>query len=144
MAEDRCHDGVLRLRMERTTFNGAVLNGNAVARVVSRYLDGVETIVLRRSDGTDEGDPLVQKWGAVPARTQDVLDFRRLEGAATRLTQQMAAYGPGNRPSAEQVASWLLAYGNLQQWRKEAEARMVGAEGQVNTVGIVLRQFVGG
>jgi hypothetical protein len=81
-------------------------------------------------------------WEAVPARTQDVLDFGRLQSAATALTRQMAAYGPNNPPPPEQVASWLLAFGKLRTWRKEAEVCMVGADGRVNTVGTVLRQFV--
>jgi len=140
MTEERCTDGVLRLRMERETrWDEVAMLGEPVVQVFSRYMDGVETRVL--TAGAQRTETVVT-WEAVPARTQDVLDFGRLQAAATALTRQMAAYGPNNPPPPEQVASWLLAFGNLQAWRKEAEARFVGADGQIGTVSTLLRQFL--
>lgn len=134
--------GVRRVRLERSTSH-ASLAGEQVKRVANRYLDGDEVVTLVNvASGKPKGEALVMAWEAVPARTQDVLDFGRLETAAKALTAQMAAYGPGNPPPAEQVASWLLSFQTLQQWRKAAEERMTAADGQVGTVGTLLRQFL--
>lgn len=123
--------------------SGAVLYGQEVKRIACRYLDGDEVVTLvDAQSGKPIKEAHVMAWEAVPARTQDILDFGRLQQAAVALTGQMAAYGPGNPPPAEQVASWLLAFANLQQWRKAAEERMTMADGQIGSVGVVLRQFV--
>jgi hypothetical protein len=131
--------GLLRIRMERVVEQAGVLNGDVASKDRRFYLDGTEARVL--TAGAQRQEDLMA-WEAVPARTQDVLDFGRLETAAKALTRQMGQHGPDNPPSAEQIVTWLQGWQNLQGWRKEAEARFTQADGQIDTVAILLRQFL--
>lgn len=132
---------VRKVRMERVTEKDfANLNGEVVTRVTARYLDGTQAVILMA--GKDQRSVDMQRWEAVPARTSDVLDFGRLEAAAAALSAQMAAFDAQNPPSAEQVVSWLQSWQNIQQWRKEAEARFSAADGQIGHVLTMLRQFL--
>lgn len=133
--------GLNRIRMERLMSSGeGWLNGHPVSKDHRFYLDGSEVVVMTAGDVTMHQ----QRWEAVPARTQDVLDFGRLEMAASALTRQMAAFDRDNPPAAEQVALWLQGWANLQAWRKEAESRFTAADGQIDTVRILVRSFITG
>jgi hypothetical protein len=78
----------------------------------------------------------------VPARTKDTMDFGRLSTAAKALASSMSKYSADNEPSPEQVTTFLVGYQNLLEFRRAARARMTQAEGEIDAVENMLRQFL--
>lgn len=142
--------GLRKVRMSaQLKVQSGNLNGVPAFKDRRFYLDGTEARTLTtRQDVPGQGEVVekrtesIMAWEAVPARTNDVLDFGRLEQAAKALTGQMMEFGPDNPPSPEQVVAFAQSWQHLQTWRKEAEARFTAADGQIGTVGTLLRQFL--
>ena len=139
LAEETTPDGVRRIRLARSVDRSAVLNGQPTTRTKTRYLDGTGTHVVEAGQSRSE---IPMAFEAVPARTQDVLDLGRLSNAAGALASQMRAHGPGSQPSPEQLAVWLKSYQGLLSWKKAADDRLVKAQGEIDTIGLVLGQFL--
>ena len=140
VAEETCPvTGLERVRLLRSTLTGFSHNMQPGTTVRTRYLDGGGTAVTTAGSYRSESELAFE---AVPGRTQDVLDLGRLSLAASTLARQMGQHGPGNAPSAEQVAVWLRSYQGLLDWKKAAEQRMTKAQGEIDSIGVVLGQFL--
>lgn len=130
-----------RVRISREISSGQVMmQGKHFTSTTSQFLDGAGHRVGSTGDGGDVVTPM--EWSAVPARTQDVMDLGRLSLATQTLAKQMSRFGPDNPPSAEQVTVWLQSWQGLQQWKKRADERLTHSEGEIQSVGKVLSQFV--
>jgi hypothetical protein len=133
-------DSVARVRLSRVIEHKGAIRGEPFIQMTSDYLDGgtVEHI----SAGNYIDQKVTPMTTVVPARTKDTMDFGRLSTAAKALASSMSKYSAENEPSPEQVTTFLVGYQNLLEFRRAARARMTQAEGEIDAVENILRQFL--
>lgn len=137
VAEETCPvTGLQRVRLLRSTTTGFMHDMADGTTTRTRYLDGGGTVVTVAGDYRSES---LMAFEAVPGRTQDVLDLGRLAVATQTLAKAMAA---NPDPSVEQVALWLQSYAGLRDWQKAAQARLEQAEGQIDSIGVMVQRFL--
>jgi hypothetical protein len=128
-----------RVRIGRTKERKGMIDGDPLDVVTTQYLDGKALRVASTRLYFQEDEVA---FDAVPARTKDITDFGRLTTAAKSLAVSMAAYGPDNEPSSEQLAVFIAGYRNLLEWRRKVRQQMTRAEGEIDAVEILLTQII--
>jgi hypothetical protein len=131
--------GLQRVRIGRTKERKGMIDGSPLDVVTTQYLDGK---ALRVSSSRLYFQEDEVAFDAVPARTKDITDFGRLTTAAKSLAVSMAAFGPDNEPSSEQLAVFVTGYRNLLEWRRRASEQMTRAEGEIDAVETMLTQML--
>ena len=116
-----------------------MIDGDPLDVVTTQYLDGKALRVASTRKYFQEDEVA---FDAVPARTKDITDFGRLTTAAKSLAVSMAAYGPNNEPSSEQLAVFISGYRNLLEWRRKVRQQMTRAEGEIDAVETLLTQIL--
>ena len=134
-----CCNGTSRVRMGRTKERKGMIDGDPLDVVTTQYLDG-KALRVASSRLYFQEDEVA--FDAVPARTKDITDFGRLTTAAKSLAVSMAAYGPDNEPSSEQLAVFIAGYRNLLEWRRKVRQQMTRAEGEIDAVETLLTQIL--
>ena len=130
---------VMRVRMGRTKERKGDVGGYPLDVVTTQYLDGKALRVAATKQYFQEDEVA---FDAVPARTKDITDFGRLTTAAKSLAVSMAAFGPDNEPSSEQLAVFIAGYRNLLEWRRKVRQQMTRAEGEIDAVETLLTQIL--
>lgn len=138
--DEQDENGVHRVRLWQSVERKGALNGQPYVITTTTYLDGGEVRVS--TAGKFEQKKVSPMTTVVPARTKDTMDFGRLTTAAKTLAVSMSKYGPENPPSPEQVTAFIVGYQNLLEFRRAVRARMTQAEGEIDMVENVLRQFL--
>ena len=133
------HAGLSRVRIGRTKERKGDVGGYPLDVVTTQYLDGKALRVASTRQYFQEDEVA---FDAVPARTKDITDFGRLTTAAKSLAVSMAAYGPDNEPSSEQLAVFIAGYRNLLEWRRKVRQQMTRAEGEIDAVETLLTQIL--
>jgi hypothetical protein len=128
-----------RVRIGRTKERKGGIDGDPLDVVTTQYLDGKALRVSSTRKYFQEDEVA---FDAVPARTKDITDFGRLTTAAKSLAVSMAAFGPDNEPSSEQLAVFIAGYRNLLEWRRRAREQMTRAEGEIDVGEILLTQML--
>jgi hypothetical protein len=128
-----------RVRMGRTKERKGLIDSDPLDVVTTQYLDGKALRVASTRKYFQEDEVA---FDAVPARTKDITDFGRLTTAAKSLAVSMAAYGPDNEPSSEQLAVFIAGYRNLLEWRRKVRQQMTRAEGEIDAVETLLTQIL--
>jgi hypothetical protein len=128
-----------RVRIGRTKERKGSVGGDPLDVVTTQYLDGKALRVASTRLYFQEDEVA---FDAVPARTKDITDFGRLTTAAKSLAVSMAAYGPDNEPSSEQLAVFIAGYRNLLEWRRKVRQQMTRAEGEIDVVETLLTQIL--
>lgn len=131
--------GLSRVRMGRTKERKGDVGGYPLDVVTTQYLDGKALRVAATKQYFQEDEVA---FDAVPARTKDITDFGRLTTAAKSLAVSMAAFGPDNEPSSEQLAVFIAGYRNLLEWRRKVRQQMTRAEGEIDAVETLLTQIL--
>lgn len=132
--------GILsRVRIGRTKERKGAIEGDPLDVVTTQYLDGKALRVASTRKYYQEDEVA---FDAVPARTKDITDFGRLTTAAKSLAVSMAAFGPDNEPSSEQLAVFINGYRNLLEWRRKVRQQMTQAEGEIDAVETLLTQIL--
>ena len=108
--------------------------------MTSEYLDGGS--VEHVSAGTYIDQKVTPMTTVVPAGTKDTMDFGRLSVAAKALASSMSKYGPGNEPTPGQVTTFIMGYQNMLEFQRAVRSRMAQAEGEIDVVENMLRQFL--
>jgi len=134
-----CCNGTTRVRIGRTKERRGAIDGDPLDVVTTQYLDGKALRVASTRKYFQEDE---MAFDAVPARTKDITDFGRLTTAAKSLAVSMAAYGPDNEPSSEQLAVFISGYRNLLEWRRKVRQQMTRAEGEIDAVETLLTQII--
>ena len=132
-------NGTIRIRIGRTKERKGMIDGDPLDVVTTQYLDGKALRVASTRKYFQEDEVA---FDAVPARTKDITDFGRLTTAAKSLAVSMAAYGPNNEPSSEQLAVFISGYRNLLEWRRKVRQQMTRAEGEIDAVETLLTQIL--
>jgi hypothetical protein len=128
-----------RVRIGRTKERKGDVGGYPLDVVTTQYLDGKALRVASTRQYFQEDEVA---FDAVPARTKDITDFGRLTTAAKSLAVSMAAFGPDNEPSSEQLAVFIAGYRNLLEWRRKVRQQMTRAEGEIDAVETLLTQIL--
>jgi hypothetical protein len=128
-----------RVRIGRAKERKGSIDGDPLDVVTTQYLDGKALRVASTRKYFQEDE---MAFDAVPARTKDITDFGRLTTAAKSLAVSMAAFGPDNEPSSEQLAVFIAGYRNLLEWRRKVRQQMTRAEGEIDVVEILLTQML--
>jgi hypothetical protein len=136
---DGLRNGLSRVRIGRTKERKGAIDGDPLDVVTTQYLDGKALRVASTREYFQEDEVA---FDAVPARTKDITDFGRLTTAAKSLAVSMAAFGPDNEPSSEQLAVFVTGYRNLLEWRRRASEQMTRAEGEIDAVETMLTQML--
>lgn len=131
--------GLSRVRIGRTKERKGAYDGDPLDVVTTQYLDGKALRVSSTRKYFQEDEVA---FDAVPARTKDITDFGRLTTAAKSLAVSMAAFGPDNEPSSEQLAVFIAGYRNLLEWRRKVRQQMTRAEGEIDAVETLLTQIL--
>jgi hypothetical protein len=131
--------GLMRVRIGRTKERKGAIDGYPLDVVTTQYLDGKALRVASTQQYFQEDEVA---FDAVPAHTKDITDFGRLTTAAKSLAVSMAAFGPDNEPSSEQLAVFIMGYRNLLEWRRKVRQQMTRAEGEIDVVEILLTQML--
>ena len=128
-----------RVRIGRTKERKGDVGGYPLDVVTTQFLDGKALRVASTKQYFQEDEVA---FDAVPARTKDITDFGRLTTAAKSLAVSMAAFGPDNEPSSEQLAVFIAGYRNLLEWRRKVRQQMTRAEGEIDAVETLLTQIL--
>jgi hypothetical protein len=131
--------GLMRVRIGRAKERKGSIDGDPLDVVTTQYLDGKALRVASTRKYFQEDE---MAFDAVPARTKDITDFGRLTTAAKSLAVSMAAFGPDNEPSSEQLAVFIAGYRNLLEWRRKVRQQVTRAEGEIDAVEILLTQML--
>jgi hypothetical protein len=134
-----CCNGTSRVRIGRTKERRGSVDGDPLDVVTTQYLDGNALRVASTRKYFQEEEVA---FDAVPTQTKDITDFGRLTTAAKSLAVSMAAFGPDNEPSSEQLAVFVTGYRNLLEWRRRASEQMTRAEGEIDVVETMLTQML--
>jgi hypothetical protein len=134
-----CSTGLWRVRIGRAKERKGAIDGDPLDVVTTQYLDGKALRVASTRKYFQEDEVA---FDAVPAHTKDITDFGRLTTAAKSLAVSMAAFGPDNEPSSEQLAVFIAGYRNLLEWRRKVRQQMTRAEGEIDVVEILLTQML--
>ena len=129
-------DRVWGVRLLQKRESPGLISGRELLITTNTYLDG--RVVTTSAGQTTITEVEQMAPTALPGvRTKDILDFGRMQTAASELVRQIQQVGAD--PSKEQLEILLLSYQGILEWRRRAREQMQNAEGQIDTVGQMLK-----